>query len=92
MSIETTTLDEFMQLTPEEHQEAIDLYDQAIHESAKRMAKQEAASDAFFQESDKLGRYYTLRKVHQVRWDELDAEANETDGATLSTAPAHGAA
>ncbi|MGI4870659.1 MAG: hypothetical protein ACRYFX_05705 [Janthinobacterium lividum] len=74
MSIESITLDEFAMLTLEEHEEALDLYDEAISKAAEDFTTLEVDYDRFAKDRDKLGRLLTLRKVHQVRHDELLGE------------------
>lgn len=75
MSIHTLTLDDFMKLTREDHEEAVDLYDQAISKTIEEARTLETDCDGFAEDRDKLGRLLTLRKVHQGCLDELDGEA-----------------
>jgi hypothetical protein len=72
MSIETLTGDEFADLTPEEHEEALDLYDTAISKAITETTSMEEDYDRFATDRDRLGRLLTLRKVHQVRLEELE--------------------
>lgn len=74
MSIETLTGDEFAMLTIDDHEEALILYDQAISRTAQEMVAYEADVEGFADDRDKLTRLITLRKVHQVRRDELESE------------------
>ncbi|MGI4759587.1 MAG: hypothetical protein ACRYF0_02685 [Janthinobacterium lividum] len=72
MSIETLTGDEFATLTLDEHTEALDLYDVAISKTIAETASLEEDYDKFAEGRDRLGRLLTLRKVHQVRLEELE--------------------
>ena len=73
MSIHTLTLDEFMRLTKAEHEEALEQYDKAISGAAQELVAFEVNYDDFANDRDRLGRLLTLRKVHQVCLDELEA-------------------
>ena len=72
MSIETLTGDEFATLTLDEHTEALDLYDAAISKTIAETTSLEEDYDKFADGRDRLGRLLTLRKVHQVRLEELE--------------------
>lgn len=84
MSIESVTTDEFMQLTIEEHEEALSLYDTAIFNAASGIIDPGQDPAVFADDRDKLTRLITLRKVHQGRFDEL-VQADATDGLTVAT-------
>lgn len=72
MSIDTLTGDDFAGLTTLEHEEALDLYDKAISDEIEEGHTLEVNYDDFAASRDKLLRLLTLRKVHQVRRDELE--------------------
>jgi|GEM_PF-3563369 len=71
MSIETLTGDEFADLTPAEHDEALALYAEAVHAQAQRLPALEPCTNSHEECLDKMARLLSLRKVHQVRRQEL---------------------
>jgi hypothetical protein len=71
MSIETLTGDEFADLTPQEHDEALALYAEAVSGQASSLRALEPSTNAHEECLDKMARLLTLRKVHQVRRQEL---------------------
>ena len=71
MSIETLTGDEFADLTPEEHDEALALYAESVSQQAQKLQALEPCTNSHEECLDKLARLLTLRKVHQVRRQEL---------------------
>jgi hypothetical protein len=75
MSIETLTGDEFADLTPQEHDEALALYAEAVSTQARALHELEPCTNAHEDCLDKLARLLTLRKVHQVRRQEQADEA-----------------
>lgn len=77
MSIESITGDEFAGLTSDEHLEALDLYDKAISDEIEEGHTMEVDFERFAESRDKLARLLTLRKVHQVRLDELQNDVTE---------------
>lgn len=70
MSIETLTGDEFADLTPQEHDEALALYAEAVSTQARALHELEPCTNAHEDCLDKMSRLLTLRKVHQVRRQE----------------------
>jgi hypothetical protein len=70
MSIETLTGDEFADLTPQEHDEALALYADAVSGQARSLRELEPCTNAHEECLDKMARLLTLRKVHQVRRQE----------------------
>jgi hypothetical protein len=70
MSIETLTGDEFADLTPQEHDEALALYAEAVSSQARQLPALEPHTAPHEDCLDKLARLLTLRKVHQVRRQE----------------------
>lgn len=75
MSIDTLTGDEFADLSPKEHDEALALYAEAVSGQARALHGLEPNTHAHEDCLDKLARLLTLRKVHQVRRQELEDEA-----------------
>jgi hypothetical protein len=75
MSIETLTGDEFADLTPQEHDEALALYAEAVSGQARSLRELEPCTHAHEDCLDKMARLLTLRKVHQVRRQEQEDEA-----------------
>ena len=75
MSIETLTGDEFFDLTPQEHDEALGLYAEAVSTQARALPALAPHTSAHEECLDKLARLLTLRKVHQVRRQEQADEA-----------------
>ena len=75
MSIETLTGDEFADLTPQEHDEALALYAEAVSTQARALHELEPCTNAHEDCLDKMSRLLTLRKVHQVRRQEQADEA-----------------
>lgn len=90
MSIETLTTQDFVGLEPKDHQEAITQYNDGIVTLATELGNQEAGTPAHNALLDRMGRLFTLRKVHKVRLEEMMAddefEATEMNGPTLATA------
>ncbi|MDB5268026.1 MAG: hypothetical protein JWP58_1066 [Hymenobacter sp.] len=85
MSIETLTTDEFMELTVQEHEEALSLYAEAIVKASASMQDLEVGTIAHEDCLDRIARLCALRKVHKVRLEEINedaAEAAEMNGAT----------
>ena len=72
MSIETLTGDEFADLGPAEHDEALALYAEAVSTQARALPTLEPHTAPHEACLDKLARLLTLRKVHQVRLEELE--------------------
>jgi hypothetical protein len=86
MSIETITGDEFMELTFQEHEEALGLYAEAIVKETKSMQALEIGSIAHEDSLDRIARFCALRKVHKVRLEEMQedaAEAAEINGSSV---------
>lgn len=85
MSIETLTTDEFMDLEIEDHQEALRQYNDSISSAANDLSTVESAA-AKNMVLDRMGRLFTLRKVHTARLEEMQqdeaAEAAEINGST----------
>jgi hypothetical protein len=77
MSIESITGDDFAGLSEAEHEEALDLYDQAISNEIEQGHTLEVDYDQFAASRDKLLRLLTLRKVHLVRLAELRGELTD---------------
>lgn len=75
MSIETLTGDEFADLSPAEHDEALALYAEAVSGQASSLSGLEPNTNAHEECLDKMARLLTLRKVHQVRRQEQEDEA-----------------
>ncbi|MVN77724.1 hypothetical protein GO988_15430 [Hymenobacter sp. HMF4947] len=75
MSIETLTGDEFAQLTVAEHQEALGLYSVAVTVQALQLRQLEPRSTVHEDCLDKMARLLTIRKVHQVRLNEMQDDA-----------------
>lgn len=75
MSIETLTGDEFADLTPQEHDEALALYADAVSGQARSLRELEPCTSAHEDCLDKMARLLTLRKVHQVRRQEMETDA-----------------
>jgi hypothetical protein len=75
MSIETLTGDEFFDLGPAEHDEALALYAEAVSSQARQLPDLEPHTTPHEECLDKLARLLTLRKVHQVRRQEQHDEA-----------------
>jgi len=75
MSIDTLTGDEFADLTPQEHDEALALYAEAVSGQASSLYALEPCTNAHEECLDKMARLLTLRKVHQVRRQEMEADA-----------------
>lgn len=78
MSIETLTGDEFMQLTAEEHREAIGLYNAAIDSLATNLRGTQNDPPAREAQLDQLTRLATLRKVHKTTLSELEEAATKS--------------
>jgi hypothetical protein len=78
MSIETLTGDEFADLTPQEHDEALALYAEAVSGQASSLRELEPCTNAHEDCLDKMARLLTLRKVHQVRRQEMEADVQYT--------------
>jgi hypothetical protein len=78
MSIETMTGDEFVELTVEEHEEALGLYADAAQAESAKLPKYEAGTTAHEECLDRMARLLTLRRVHQVRLDEIKEEMTLT--------------
>ena len=76
MSIHTLTIDEFIMLDAFTHRVALTQYDQAIAAAQAELAEANNPA-AHAAVSDRLSSLQTLRKLHQVRLDEL---AEEGDG------------
>ncbi len=72
MSIETLTGDEFTGLTLPEHDEALALYAEAVSGQAQALRELEPCTTAHEDCLDKMARLLTLRKVHQVRRQEME--------------------
>ena len=75
MSIDTLTGDEFLDLTPQEHDEALALYAEAVSTQARQLPGLEPHTVPHEDCLDKMARLLTLRKVHQVRRQEQADEA-----------------
>lgn len=75
MSIDTLTGDEFADLGPAEHDEALALYAEAVSGQARALHALEPCTTAHEDCLDKMARLLTLRKVHQVRRQELEDDA-----------------
>jgi hypothetical protein len=75
MSIDTLTGDEFADLGPAEHDEALALYAEAVSGQAQALRELEPSTHAHEDCLDKMARLLTLRKVHQVRRQEQADEA-----------------
>lgn len=75
MSIDTLTIDEFMHLTIEDHEEALELYADATQATAKKLVQYEPGTTAHEDCLDKMARQLTLRRVHQVRLEEMQEES-----------------
>lgn len=75
MSIEMLTGDEFADLTPQEHDEALALYAEAVSTQARQLPGLEPHTTPHEECLDKMARLLTLRKVHQVRRQEQEDEA-----------------
>ena len=75
MSIDTLTGDEFADLGPAEHDEALALYAEAVSSQARALPTLEPHTTPHEACLDKLARLLTLRKVHQVRRQEQADEA-----------------
>lgn len=86
MSIETLTGDEFMNLDPATHRVALEQYEQTINASLRELTLL-PNGPARTQELDRLTSLLTLRKLHQVRLEELVGEESSTEAhaPTLST-------
>ncbi len=78
MSIETLTGDEFTNLTLPEHDEALALYAEAVSGQAQVLRELAPCTSAHEDCLDKLARLLTLRKVHQVRRQELEDDERFT--------------
>ena len=74
MSIETLTGDEFVELTIEEHEEALAIYADAVSTNALELARLESGTNAHEQCLDTMARRLTLRKVHLARLAEMKEE------------------
>ena len=74
MSIETLTGDEFVELTPAEHEEALALYADAVNCESKQLQALEPGTQPHEYCLDKMARLLSLRKVHQVRLAELQED------------------
>lgn len=92
MSLDTLTTDEFMELTPADHEAAIDLYQREVTrlntEAAEWQNTRLSPGSQLGQLFDKMCSYLCLRKVHLGRLEEMkeDAVAAATDGSTPATA------
>ena len=90
MSLDTLTTDEFMDLTPADHEAAIDLYQREVTRlNAQATEWQNGKGSPGAQLGllfDKMCSYLCLRKVHTGRLEELREEATQADGATVATA------
>jgi hypothetical protein len=84
MSIETLTGDEFADLTPQEHDEALALYADAVGGQARSLRELEPCTNAHEDCLDKMARLLTLRKVHQVRRQEMAADEQFTSSRLAS--------
>ena len=80
MSIETLTGDEFMNLDSFTHRLALEQYEQAVDKSLHELTLL-PGGPARTEQLDRLTGLLTLRKLHQVRLEEL-----EGDEFTASTA------
>lgn len=85
MSIETLTGDEFTNLDSPTHRIALEQYEQAVDKSLHELTLL-PGGPARTEQLDRLTGLLTLRKVHQVRLEELEG------GAALSASLAHGSA
>ena len=89
MSIETLTTDEFMELTVQEHEEALNLYAEALVKASSAVQDLEVGTIAHEECLDRIARLCALRKVHKVRLEEIQedaAEAAEMSGSSLPVA------
>jgi hypothetical protein len=84
MSIETLTCDEFSKLDAPTHRLALEQYEQTVDKTLHELTLL-PGGPARNQELDRLTSLLSLRKVHQVRLEEL--ESNETVAATASFNP-----
>ncbi|WP_210521604.1 hypothetical protein [Hymenobacter terricola] len=92
MSVLTITIDEFMLLGPKAHETAVKMFTAEINH-LQRMAQLHQAGSADARTAEEtLSELIQLRKVHQGRLDELNAEAGlvaagvEIDGSTVAIA------
>ena len=84
MDINTLTIDEFGQLTPAHHREALRLYDKSINPLIERLAAvEDKATPEFDAERDQLLIWLQVRKVHENRLIELVAEVEDADSQPL---------
>lgn len=84
MSIETLTCDEFSKLDAPTHRLALAQYEQTVDKTLHELTLL-PGGPARNQELDRLTSLLSLRKVHQVRLEEL--EGTETVAATPSFNP-----
>jgi hypothetical protein len=84
MSIETLTGDEFADLTPQEHDEALALYADAVSTQARQLPSLEPHTVPHEDCLDKMARLLTLRKVHQVRRQEQEDDEQFTAGRSVA--------
>lgn len=76
MSIHSITLDDFMQLTRQDHEVAVELYSVAIDEAVQYAAKAQGEANREYY-LDRLTSLLQLRKLHKVHVAELK-EAEST--------------
>lgn len=79
MSIHTITLDDFMQLTRQDHELAVELYNEAINEALQSAAKAQGAGNREYF-LDRLASLLQLRKLHKAQM----AEMQETERQALT--------
>ena len=87
MDINTLTIDEFGQLTPAHHTEALRLYDNSINPLIEKLAAvEDKATSEFDAERDQLLMWLQIRKVHEIRLIEMVAEVEQIDSQSLPQA------
>ncbi len=79
------TSDEFANLTPQEHAEALALYAEAVDAQARSLHALPPHSPTHEECLDKLARLLTLRKAHQVRRQELADDEEFTTSRLAAT-------
>ncbi len=85
MLLEPLLGDEFANLTPQEHAEALALYAEAAGAQARTLHALAPHTPAHEACLDKLARLLTLRKAHQVRRQELADDEEFTTSRLAST-------
>lgn len=84
MSIETLTGDEFMNLDSSTHRVALEQYEQAVDKSLHELTLL-PGGPARTDQLDRLTSLLTLRKLHQVRLDEMEGEETVVPSLALAS-------